>query len=82
MSDIQQQWFCSLQGNEFFTDVAEDFVQDEFNLTGLGSQVPYYDYALDIILVSITTHLLSVGCFEWNNVSPDHFSPDFRVFFS
>ena len=40
-----------MQGNEFFTDVAEDFVQDEFNLTGLGSLVPYYDYALDIILV-------------------------------
>jgi hypothetical protein len=27
------------QGNEFFTEVAEDFVQDDFNLTGLGSQV-------------------------------------------
>eukprot|EP00288_Rhodomonas_lens_P005369 CAMPEP_0177722128 /NCGR_PEP_ID=MMETSP0484_2-20121128/17523_1 /TAXON_ID=354590 /ORGANISM="Rhodomonas lens, Strain RHODO" /LENGTH=264 /DNA_ID=CAMNT_0019234495 /DNA_START=181 /DNA_END=972 /DNA_ORIENTATION=- len=44
------QWFCSLQGNEFFTEVAEDFVTDDFNLTGLGTQVPYYDYALDIIL--------------------------------
>ena len=44
------QWFCSLQGNEYFTEVAEDFVQDDFNLTGLGNQVPYYDYALDIIL--------------------------------
>ena len=44
------QWFCSLQGNEFFTEVAEDFVQDDFNLTGLGTQVAYYDYALDIIL--------------------------------
>jgi hypothetical protein len=46
------QWFCSLQGNEFFTEVSEDFVQDQFNLTGLGSLVPYYDYALDIILVT------------------------------
>jgi casein kinase II subunit beta len=33
------QWFCSLQGNEYFTEVAEEFIQDDFNLTGLGSQV-------------------------------------------
>ena len=33
------QWFCSLQGNEYFTEIAEEFIQDDFNLTGLGSQV-------------------------------------------
>jgi hypothetical protein len=44
------QWFCSLKGHEFFTEVPEDFIQDDFNLTGLASQIPYFDYALDVIL--------------------------------
>ena len=43
-------WFISIRGSEFFCDVDEDFINDDFNLTGLEKEVPYYDDALDMIL--------------------------------
>ncbi|KAK9474808.1 casein kinase II subunit beta-1 [Dipodascopsis tothii] len=42
--------FCSLSGHEYFAEVSEDFIEDDFNLTGLNSVVPYYKEALDMIL--------------------------------
>jgi len=53
------QWFCSLKGNEFFCEIDEDFIQDDFNLTSLRPLVPNYDYALDLILDADTDDDLS-----------------------
>ncbi len=43
-------WFCQLKGNEFFCEIDESFIKDDFNLTGLSSGVTYFNYALDTIL--------------------------------
>ncbi|KAG5464359.1 hypothetical protein LSCM1_00541 [Leishmania martiniquensis] len=43
-------WFCDLKGNEFFCMVDREFITDDFNLTGLAPIVPFYHYALELIL--------------------------------
>ncbi|ORC81687.1 putative dynein heavy chain [Trypanosoma theileri] len=43
-------WFCELKSHEFFCVVDRDFIDDEFNLTGLSTMVSFYHYALDLIL--------------------------------
>ncbi|KFY83961.1 hypothetical protein V500_09721 [Pseudogymnoascus sp. VKM F-4518 (FW-2643)] len=42
--------FCSLLGHEYFAEVSEEFIEDDFNLTGLQGQVPMYKEALEMIL--------------------------------
>jgi casein kinase II subunit beta len=40
--------FCSLIGHEYFAEVSEDFIEDDFNLTGLQNQVAMYKEALEV----------------------------------
>jgi casein kinase II subunit beta len=52
-SQVAESWissFCTLLGHEYFAEVSEDFIEDDFNLTGLQSQVPMYKEALELIL--------------------------------
>ncbi|KAG6139669.1 casein kinase 2 regulatory subunit [Claviceps purpurea] len=42
--------FCALLGHEYFAEVTEEFIEDDFNLTGLQIQVAMYKEALEMIL--------------------------------
>lgn len=44
------QTFCESFGHDYFVSVSQDFIEDDFNLTGLSLQVPYYREALYTIL--------------------------------
>lgn len=58
-SDAQETWissFCGLMGHEYFAEVAEDFIEDDFNLTGLQAQVPMYKEALEVCFVALSHH--------------------------
>ena len=52
-SQVPDSWiasFCGLTGHEYFAEVSEDFIEDDFNLTGLQLQVMMYKEALEMIL--------------------------------
>lgn len=50
--DTWVEWFCSLRGNEFFCVIEDDYIRDNFNLTGLSAMVmshvvAIFTYSLD-----------------------------------
>ncbi len=44
-------WFINLRGNEFFCAIDEEFIQDDFNLTGLSAMVRRSNCLLDIVFI-------------------------------
>ncbi|KAL9128025.1 MAG: hypothetical protein Q9217_003219 [Psora testacea] len=52
-------WFISSKGNEYFCEIDEDYLTDRFNLTGLNTDVQYYQYALDFV-----TDVFDLDCDE------------------
>ena len=36
------QWFCDLEGHEFFIEVDEDYIRDNLNLHGLRERLTYF----------------------------------------
>jgi casein kinase II subunit beta len=36
------QWFCQLEGNEFFVEVDEDYLRNRSNLYGIPQQIKNY----------------------------------------
>jgi casein kinase II subunit beta len=64
-ADTAQNWFTSLPGHDYFCEVYEDFIEDDFNLTGTSSRcffvlgspeqglqpiVPFWKEALEMVL--------------------------------
>ncbi|WVQ79564.1 hypothetical protein IAT38_001663 [Cryptococcus sp. DSM 104549] len=43
-------WYTSLPGHDYFCEVHEDFIEDDFNLTGLQAMVPFWKEALEMVL--------------------------------
>jgi Casein kinase II regulatory subunit len=41
--------FISSRGNEYFCEIDEEYLTDRFNLTGLNTEVHYYQHALDLV---------------------------------
>ena len=46
------QWFCDLEGHEFFVEVEIDYIKDTFNLYGLKERIPKFNEAMKMILSS------------------------------
>ena len=46
------QWFCDLEGHEFFVEVEFDYIKDTLNLFGLKERIPRFNEAMKMILSS------------------------------
>lgn len=47
-----QEWFLSLRGNEYYCPVDIQFIEDRFNLTGIGHDIPQFKKAYELVVGS------------------------------
>ncbi|CCJ30693.1 unnamed protein product [Pneumocystis jirovecii] len=40
-------WWCSHVGHDYFAEVSEEFIEDNFNLTGLSTLIPHFSNTVD-----------------------------------
>jgi Casein kinase II regulatory subunit len=84
---LQISYWCSIVGHEYFTEVPESFIEDQFNLTGLNGQVPFYQEAMAMILDSeygiLPSQLckISIRDVVMRKYLPTAFHIDFSVLF-
>jgi casein kinase II subunit beta len=69
MSDWVQ-WFCSMQGHDFFCEVDRDYIESRFNLYGLNQEVPTFSRCLGIILDYVSSDSDSDEVYRDSCVSP------------
>ena len=46
------QWFCDLEGHEFFAEVDQEYITDNFNLHGLREKIRNFKEAMQMIMRS------------------------------
>lgn len=58
------QWFCSMEGHDFFCEVDRSFIESRFNLYGIQSEVTNFNDGLNIILDYVSSDSSSAD--DWN----------------
>jgi hypothetical protein len=52
------QWFCQLEGNEFFAEIDEEFIRNRWNIYGINKLVKNYKYNFSNNLIRILLELI------------------------
>ena len=62
--------YCATVGHEFFAEVSEDFIEDDFNLTGLQTQVAMYKEALEVGIPAVPISVLGLPPLPLSSLVP------------
>ena len=65
------QWFCSMEGHDFFCEVDRSFIESRFNLYGLNEEVRDFSGCFNIILDYVSSDSSSGA----HPIAPRHPAP-------